>query len=337
MRCGTLALVAIPTYEPMLATLDAPWPRDAVIEPKWDGLRSIFAVQRDATVTIRSRHGKDVSSSYPELHSLPDELVGREAVLDGEVIALDDAGRSSFQRIQRRMNVTRPSAALRSATPVYFVVFDLLWLDGRSTISAPLSQRRSLLEDLFASPAGAWQITNRLLGPVTDELLEQARAAGLEGLIVKRDAPYRPGKRSKDWVKVKFRRSHLAVVGGRATDSRSLSIGVYMGGALRYVGQVGLAMPRAQADQLDAFLERIRQPESPFADLAPGAPVNFVQPHVVVDVSYVEVTAAGTLRQPVLEAVRPDVQAASVEADVEMTSVLSTRTAPVSMRADRRR
>jgi bifunctional non-homologous end joining protein LigD len=329
-------VVAIPIHAPMLATLDAPWPRDAVVEPKWDGVRSIVTVQRDGTVTIRSRHGNDVSSSYPELHSLPTELVGREAVLDGEVIAVDAAGRSSFQRIQRRMNVTRPAAALRSATPVYFVVFDLLWLDGRSTISTPLSRRRSLLEDLFVSPAGAWQITNRLPGPVTDDLLERARAAGLEGLILKRDGPYLPGKRSKDWVKVKFRRSHFAVVGGRATDSRSLALGVYVDGALRYVGQVGLAMPRAQADQLDAFLERIRQPDSPFTDLAPGAPVNFVQPHVVVDVSYVEVTAAGTLRQPVLEAVRPDVPAASVEADAEMTAVLSTRTGPVSMRGNQR-
>jgi bifunctional non-homologous end joining protein LigD len=333
---GHIDDVDIPVFEPMLATLDAPWPRGAVIEPKWDGVRSIVTVRADGAVTIRSRHGKDVTSSYPELHAVPRELAGRAAVFDGEVIAVDDAGRCSFQRLQRRMNVARPSRALRSATTVYFVVFDLLWLDGHSLVSAPLSERRAELGALFVSPSGAWQITNRLSGPVTDELLDRARAAGLEGLILKRDGPYRPGTRSKDWVKVKFRRTHFAVVGGRATDSRSLAIGVYADGALRYVGQVGLAMPRSQADQLDAFLERIRQPDSPFADLASGAPVTFVDPHVVVEVSYVEVTAAGTLRQPVLEAVRPDVAAATVEADAEMAAVLSTRTAPVPMRSNQR-
>lgn len=192
--------MTIPTFDPMLATTDAVWPKDPVIEPKFDGVRSIITLRADGTVAIRSRNGKDVTSAYPELHVRPPAMEGRDGVFDGEVIAVDEAGRCSFQLLQRRMNVKNPSAATRRATPVYFVAFDVLWLDGAATTSAPLAHRRALLEDLVPMPAGAWQVTSRFPGPVTEELLEIARDAGLEGLILKGDGPYRPGLRTKDWV-----------------------------------------------------------------------------------------------------------------------------------------
>jgi bifunctional non-homologous end joining protein LigD len=212
---------------------------------------------------------------------------------------------------------------------------DLLWLDAALTTAASLAERRAILEGLIA-PGTAWQITNRFEAPVTDELLALARGAGLEGLILKGDGPYRPGVRTKEWVKVKFRRTMFGVIGGRATDSSSLSVGVFVEGVLRYVGQVGMAMPRAMADTLDSFLTTIRQDQSSFADLATGAPVRFVEPHVVIEVSYTEVTAAGTLRQPIFVAVRPDVVAATVVADGELLTVLDERTGPVKMRANQR-
>lgn len=127
-------------------------------------------------------------------------------------------------------------------------------------------------------------------------------------------------------VKVKFRRSRLVVISGRATDSSSLAVGVFHDGKLRYLGQVGIAMRRAQAEQLDAFLATIRQPDSPFVDLDPGAAVAFVEPHVVLEVSYLEVTHAGTLRQPILDAVRPDVRAETVVTDAELAAIVSVRT-----------
>jgi ATP-dependent DNA ligase len=126
------------------------------------------------------------------------------------------------------------------------------------------------------------------------------------------------------------------VVGGRATDSSSLAVGGFHDGELRYLGQVGIAMPRAQADQLDAFLATIRQPDFPFVDLERGASVAFVEPHVVLEVSHLEVNDAGTLRQPILDAVRPDVRAETVMADGELATIVSGRTSPVKMRANQR-
>jgi len=328
--------VPIPTFDPMLATVDGPRPRGAVIEPKWDGVRSLITLRADGRCPIRSRNGRDVTESYPELHAGPSSMIGRDGVFDGEIIAIDDAGRASFQRLQRRMNVRRPSPALIRETAVYFVAFDVLWLDGTDLTSDRLSARRARLEQVMDGPAGTWQLTNRLPGPLTDDLLEAAAAAGLEGLVLKGDGVYRPGERTKDWLKVKFRRTMHVVVGGRATDSSSLSVGVFHDGQLRYVGQVGMAMPHREAMQLDAFLGKIRRPTSPFADLAPGAPVAFVEPHVVLDVTYLEVTEAGTLRQPIFGAVRTDVPAAAAVPDVHLLGALSRRTEPIKMRAGQR-
>lgn len=328
--------MVIPPFDPMLASPNGAWPKNPIIEPKWDGVRSIITLHADGSVAIRSRNGKDVTAAYPELHARPPSLVGRDGVFDGEVIAVDDAGRCSFQLLQRRMNVKNPSAATRRATPVYFVVFDVLWLDGAATTSAPFAERRALLEELIPKVSGAWQVTNQFAGPVSDELLESARSAGLEGLVLKGQGPYRPGTRTKDWVKIKFRRSRFAVIGGRATDSSSLAVGVFHEGQLRYLGQVGIALPHSKAEQLDEFLMRIRQPTSPFCDLAPEAAVAYVEPHVVVEVSYMEVTHAGTLRQPILDSVRPDIVATTVVAEPELAIRLSSRTVPVKMRANQR-
>ena len=320
----------------MLATVDGPRPRNAVIEPKWDGVRALVTVRADGRVSIRSRNGRDVTESYPELRAWPPSMRDRDGVFDGEIIAIDDSGRASFQRLQSRMNVRRPSSALVAATPVYLIVFDILWLDEVDLTSSRLSSRRAQLEDVMDGHTGCWQLTNRLPGPLTDDLLAAAAAAGLEGLMLKGDGVYRPGERTKDWLKVKFRRTMQVVVGGRATDSNSLSIGVFHDGALRYVGQVGMAMPQSGAAQLDAFLKKIRRPTSPFADLASGAPVAFVDPHVVLDVTYLEITDAGTLRQPIFGAVRPDLTADVVRAEGQLTDALTQRTGPLKMRAGQR-
>lgn len=126
----------------------------------------------------------------------------------------------------------------------------------------------------------------------------------------------------------------FAVIGGRATDSSSLPVGVFVdgGAAVRRSGRDGIS--RATAETLDAFLTTLRQELSPFADLARGAQVRFVEPHVVIEVLYTEVTAAGTLRQPIFGAVRPNIVADTVVADGELSTVLSERTGPVKIRAN---
>jgi bifunctional non-homologous end joining protein LigD len=148
----------------MLATSDAPPPKNPVIEPKRDGIRSIITLRSDGIVSIRSRNGKDLTNAYSELHRRPSSMVGREGVFDGEIIAVDDTGRYSFQRVQRRMNVLHPSKASIAATPVFFVVFDVFWLGATLMTSVSLAERQAILEGLIA-PRSAWQITNRFDGP----------------------------------------------------------------------------------------------------------------------------------------------------------------------------
>jgi bifunctional non-homologous end joining protein LigD len=305
----------------LLSTGNPPTGASVVVEPKFDGVRSVVTLH-DGRLTILSRRSHDVTECYPELAELPARLIGRSAVFDGEIIAVNDRGLCDFQRLQRRMNRRNPSAAHLADTPVYFVVFDLLWLDGVDLSSRPLSERRRTLEVLLDEP-GRWQVVKRLEG-APSELMDTLAEIGLEGLVVKADGPYRPGQRHRDWVKLKCRKKTTAVIGGiaklRSPRIGALAVGAYHDDRLHYIGQVGLSLPHGQADQLERFLKRIRTSESPFHDLA-SKDVTFVDPHVVVEISYSEVTEAGTLRQPVLIAVRPDVMAHTVTLDSNLAHI----------------
>lgn len=299
----------------MLATTTTPPAGPGfVVEPKWDGCRAILTVH-NGTLTIRSRNGHDVTDCYPDLGTVPSQLLDRSVVLDAEIVALNADGACCFQTLQRRMNVHRPSTSTVAAVPLYLVVFDVMWLDGSDLTGRPLHKRRALLETLIGEP-GRWQLMRRFDEGLTDELLEACAATGMEGVMVKASTGvYRPGTRSKDWIKVKVRRRRLAVVGGKSlrhTGTGSLAVGGYLDGDLRYIGQVGISLPRRTAEQLERFLRTINQDHSPFTDLVDGD-TRYVEPHVVVEVEYAEVTSAGTLRQPVLVGVRPDVVAETVE------------------------
>jgi bifunctional non-homologous end joining protein LigD len=226
-------------------------PRGAVVvEPKWDGARSIVTIH-DGRVGIHSRNGHDVTDCYPELLTVPPALAGRSAVLDTEIVAFDSTGRCDFQRIQQRMNVRRPSRATVESTAVVLVVFDVMWLDGEDLTRRPLSARRELLET-FGLRGSHWQLTTRLADRLDLDLREACEAIGIEGLVVKGDGPYRPGERSRDWVKVKFRRTLLAVIGGDLKEKSrygSLAVGALHRGAFRYVGQVGNSLSHAHVPE----------------------------------------------------------------------------------------
>ncbi|MGH8826441.1 MAG: hypothetical protein ACRDVZ_02350 [Jiangellaceae bacterium] len=167
--------------EPMAATLSSlPPDEDAWgFEIKWDGVRAIAYVEDDRRVRLTSRTLRDVTGTYPEVQAIGAALVGHRAVLDGEIVAFDDKGRPSFQRLQARMNVTGAAAVeqLRGGTPVTFVVFDLLYVDGRSLLGLPYDQRRAELETLLQSDR-AWQVPGYLRGQGS-ELLEASRAQHL--------------------------------------------------------------------------------------------------------------------------------------------------------------
>ena len=183
-------------------------------EFKWDGVRALCLID-GGRLRIRSRRGNDVTGTYPELKELAKTVSDARLLLDGEIIALDAAGRVSFAALQPRFGTSGAEAErLARTNPVSLMVFDLLYLDGHDTTGLPYAERRRLLEGLeLAGPR--WQTPPSFTDTPASDVLTAARAAGLEGVVLKRlDSPYRPGARSADWRKVKLVASQSAVVGG---------------------------------------------------------------------------------------------------------------------------
>jgi bifunctional non-homologous end joining protein LigD len=303
--------------EPMLART-GPLPADEggwAFEVKWDGVRAI-AFAEGGRLRLANRTGRDITPRYPELRELGRALAGREAMLDGEVVAFDD-GRPSFQKLQRRMHLTSEHQVRRmaAADPVAYVIFDLLWLDGRSRLERPyLERREELLELGLRGPT--WQVPAHHLGDGA-ALLDASRAQGLEGIIAKRvDAPYTPGRRSTAWVKVKNVQRTDVVVGGwlpgegrRAGRLGALAVGFHDdGGALRYAGRVGSGFDEAELDRVARVLEPLARDSSPFEGRQPPRETRFVEPRLVAAVDYGQWTQARTLRHPVYRGLRDDLE-----------------------------
>ncbi len=308
---------------PMLATRAAlPDPPDGwSFEVKWDGVRVLAAVA-DGAVRLSSRNGNDVTGRYPELAGLGAALAGRAVVLDGEVVAFDPGGRPDFQLLQRRMHVQSSTAQRRLAqeVPVTYLVFDLLGLDGASTLRAPYERRRELLEGL-ALDGPAWRtpaVSRGDPGPV----LAFARAHGLEGVVAKRlDAPYEPGRRSRSWVKAPFALRQEFVVGGwlPGEGARSGRIGALLlglvpevgstdqGFRIRFAGRVGTGFRDQDLDLLSELLASLATERSPFVPSA-GLPVaaRYVRPVLVVEVRFAGWTEAGIVRHPTYLGLRDD-------------------------------
>lgn len=285
---------------PMLATPADDVPADGqdwAYEMKWDGYRAVVAVT-DGELRIVSRRGNDLTDRYPELAGLAG-AVDVDVVLDGELVALDETGRPSFQELQQH---TAPAA---------YLCFDLLRLDGRDVTALTWRERRALLERLALS-SDRWQTPPVVLGDATGAL-ETARELGLEGVMAKRtDSPYTPGKRSSAWVKVRFSRRQELVVGGwlpgegRLTGTvGSLLVGYYDGDALVYAGRVGSGLDDRARDAFARLL--VRRDSPPFAPPVPRlVDAVWVEPDVVAEVRFSEWTADGVLRQPVFVALRDD-------------------------------
>ena len=249
----------------------------------------------------------------------------REAVFDGEIVAFDDSGRPSFERLQRRMNVTAPSAVRRlsASTPVVYAIFDLLYLDGHSLMGLPYAQRRERLEALgLAGPA--WRVPAVHAGQGT-RLLEATAAQGLEGVVAKRlDSRYEPGRRTGAWLKIKHTRRQELVIGGwlpgegRRTDRiGALLMGVYEGSGddrrLRFAGRVGTGFTERTLTELAALLKPLRRDDSPF-DPKPKLPRNaeFVEPSLVAEIEFREWTSEGVMRAPSYKGLRDDKDAGTV-------------------------
>jgi bifunctional non-homologous end joining protein LigD len=283
-------------------------------EMKWDGVRAVVYV--DGDVRVLTRNDREVAATYPELRGLADALSGRPLVLDGEIVALDEAGRPSFGQLQARMHVQRPSTALLAQVPVSLLVFDVLHTGGEPQISRTYDQRRAVLDDLgLVGPS--WATPPAFEGDGA-AAMAASRAQGLEGVIAKRrTSAYLPGRRSRDWVKVKHILMQEVVVGGwspgegrRAGGLGSLLLGVPDDdGRLVYAGHVGTGFSERVLDDLMARLTRLEQLTPPFADEVPRAHARgarWVQPLMVGEVAFSEWTRDGRMRHPTWRGLRPD-------------------------------
>ncbi len=283
-------------------------------EVKWDGVRAIAYVQ-PGRLRLESRNLNDVTDSYPEIRGLVEQLGMRDAVLDGEVVAFDEAGRPSFGRLQRRMHVSSPLAVRRlvASTPVVYAIFDLLFLDGRSLIELPYEQRRARLQQLELG-GSAWRVPAVHPG-AGEQLLQATRRQGLEGIVAKRlDSRYEPGRRGGAWLKIKHTLRQELVIGGwipgegrRADRIGALLMGYYRDGAFVYAGRVGTGFTAATLEQLARRLEPYRRETNPFSTgPKPPREAVFVEPACVAEIEFTEWTGDGVMRAPSFKGLRED-------------------------------
>jgi bifunctional non-homologous end joining protein LigD len=313
----------------MKATLAQGLPHDDehwAYEIKWDGMRAVAFV-RDGALRLQSTNGLDATERFPELAPLASALKPHDAVLDGEIVTFDEHGRPSFGLLQPRMQARNPTAAAERAAvqPVFYVLFDLLELDGADLTGRPYEERRALLLDLV-EPGPHWKVSEGWVGGGA-ELMDVMKAQGMEGLIAKRlGSQYETGRRSKSWLKLKVRRRQELVIGGwlsgegsRASHFGALLVGYHApevkGSPLRYAGRVGTGFNEAELTRLLGLLNGLEDDVCPF-DPEPPRPVllhgHWVRPELVVEVEFAEWTKDGILRHPAYIGQRSDKSAEKV-------------------------
>jgi bifunctional non-homologous end joining protein LigD len=283
-------------------------------EVKWDGVRAIAYLQ-PGRLRLESRNLNEITDAYPEVRGILADLGMHEAVLDGEIVAFDDNGRPSFERLQRRMHVTSPNAVRRlmGSTPVVYAIFDLLYLDGHSLMDLPYTERRERLEELELG-GSAWRVPS-VHRDAGRRLLEATASQGLEGVVAKRlDSHYEPGRRTGAWLKIKHTRRQELVIGGwipgegrRARRIGALLMGYHRDGTFVYAGRVGTGFTEKTLNELHSKLDPLRRDTAPFGS-APKLPREavFVEPSLVAEIEFREWTNEGVLRAPSFKGLRED-------------------------------
>jgi len=313
--------------EPMKAKLmeRPPAAGDWIYELKFDGIR-LIAIKDRGKVSLLSRNQNDLSARFPEIVDAVKNLPTDECVLDGEVVALDEQGRSSFQLLQAREMEGRKS-------PIYFYVFDLLQLDGKSFVSVPLEARKNVLEKLCASGGDPRIRYSGAIGGDAEHLLREVQRRGLEGIIGKlRNSVYEPDRRSGAWIKLKCVNEQEFVIGGYTPPQGArkyfgaILVGYYKDGDLVFAGKVGTGFTTKLLAALHKKFRAEERSDCPFVDLpskqngqwvlgiTPSMmkKMHWINPKFVAEIKFAEWTRDGKLRAPVFRALRDDKQPGEV-------------------------
>lgn len=296
----------------LAATADEPFDSpDHLFEVKWDGVRTLAFCEAGRT-RLFSRTGRDVARQYPEFADLHSRLKVQNAVFDAEIVALD-AGRPSFERLQSRINLARETDIRRRVekVPLDLVMFDVVFARDEWIGSEALQDRLEQLGSCFEF--GDRVIKSQAVSDNGIALFQAARERGLEGIVAKRlGSHYLPGKRSRDWLKIKIARRIDCVIGGWTPGRGSrgslgaVLVGVWSGGELKYIGSVGSGFNDKSLSDVYAALCQIEIAESPFANRVDLKGVRWARPELVCEVEYREVTSASRLRAPAFKGLRSD-------------------------------
>ena len=333
---GAVAAPLPDHIDPMLATLAAkPFSDpDWLYEIKWDGFR-VQAVVDHGRVRLWTRNLRDAATYFPRLLSPPRWIEAEQAIVDGEVVALDDDGRPDFSLLQTRLGDT-------SGKGLVYQAFDLLYLDGRSLLGVPLEDRKRLLQSVLRDHPRV-----RFAAHVEGEgmaFYEAAAAQGLEGIIAKlRRSTYEPGKRSNAWLKLKIRPEQELVVGGwtegkgNARDLGALAVGVYEDGKLRFAGKVGSGFTAKIRADLLARLAPLAQEDPPFDSPPPMdyrgrwggdlAGIRWIRPELVIRAELGGWTRDGHVRQTAYKGIEPDRDPTTVVREIPVTTTTAVRAA----------
>lgn len=317
---------ALPSFvTPMaaIAVKQLPEGQEWLYEVKFDGYRSLI-IKDGSRVQLQSRNHKNLTLMYPGIAEAAQNLHAHQAVVDGEIVALDESGRPTFQVLQHRGSHPHHN--------ILFYAFDLLHLDGRDKVKERLEERRAPLPKLIgANPV--IRVSDDLPGSGA-QVLEAVRSLGLEGVIAKRrGSAYQPGERSKDWLKFKLENQQEFVIGGFRADGRSsidaLVVGYFEAKQLKFAGKVRAGFTPHIRGQLRRHLEPLHAESCPFADLPTGRSrwgggippeemreFVWTRPELVAQIRFVEWTVEGRLRHAAFLGLRSDKTASSVHREL---------------------
>ncbi len=302
---------------PMLSDAATELPQHAgwIYEVKWDGIRALVALN-EGSITLYSRNGNNITEKFPEL-ALPEAFRAANGVFDSELVCLDKTGRPVFKNIINRLMASGQANIMRlsRSRPVYCYVFDCLFLDGRPLLNETLQRRKTWLADVLRKDT-----PYRLSQWVTegDLLLQAAREHGLEGIMAKHlNSAYHPGKRSASWLKIKLRNTaECTVIGyspGKASRSKTfgaLHIAERQNDSWVYRGKVGTGFDSSAEKQIARLLQQAKKVAKLVRQSVPGEKESvWIEPALMVEISYVSITADGLFREPVFIRMRPDLSA----------------------------